>query len=100
MNEEYNKISKLKFRDRITNSDIVFIQQMHQKYCSQLKKNICWQCPNSIREAMFDLFNYIEKNPIIDESQVNTIKQSDLVGERDQPVSTKRKVRKSTDDNE
>jgi hypothetical protein len=104
MNDEYEKIKKLRFRDRITSSDINFIQQMHPKYCGHLQKNICWQCPASIREALFDLLRFIEwyekKIQLENESQVNTIKQSDLVGERDQPVSTKRKVRKSTDDNE
>jgi hypothetical protein len=69
MKEDYDKISKLRFRDRITSGDINFIQSMHKKYCDHLKKNICWQCPNSIREALFDLLNYVEKNPLKDESE-------------------------------
>ncbi len=70
MKENYEKISKLVHRDRITSSDINFIQSMHNLYCSQLKKNICWQCPASIREAINDLINYVKNNPIKDESEI------------------------------
>ena len=75
MKEDYNKINNLKFRDRITSKDIDFTRSMHGKYCGHLKKQICWECPNSIREAIYDLINYIEKNPLQDESKTDTIKQ-------------------------
>jgi hypothetical protein len=75
MKEEYQRISNLKHRDRITSSDINFIQSMHNKHCSHLKKQICWQCPNSIREAIFDLINYVEKNPLQDENKIDTINE-------------------------
>jgi hypothetical protein len=81
MKEEYQRISNLKHRDRITSSDINFIQSMHNKHCSHLKKQICWQCPNSIREAIFDLIHYVEKNPLQDENKTNTIEQPARVGE-------------------
>ena len=81
MKEDYQKISNLKHRDRITSSDVSFTRSMHGKYCSHLKKNICWECPNSIREAIFDLINYIEKNPLKDESKTDTIKQPTRTGE-------------------
>jgi len=81
MKENYEKISKLKHRDRITNSDINFIQSMHNLYCSSLKKNICWQCPNSIREAIFDLLKYIEKNPLQDENKNDTGSRLTEIGE-------------------
>lgn len=81
MKEHYEKISKLKHRDRITSSDINFIQSMHNLYCVDLKKVICWQCPNSIREAIFDLIHYVEKNPLQDESKDITIEQPTRVGE-------------------
>ena len=81
MKEDYQKISNLKHRDRITSSDINFTRSMHGKYCSHLKKNICWECPNSIREAIYDLINYIEKNPLQDESKTYTIKQPSGSGE-------------------
>lgn len=80
-NEDYNKINALKFRDRITSKDIDFTRSMHSKYCFKLCKNICWQCPNSIREAIYDLINYVEKNPLQDESKTDTIKQPTRVGE-------------------
>lgn len=81
MKEDYQKISNLKHRDRITSSDINFTRSMHGKYCSHLKKNICWECPNSIREAIYDLINYVEKNPLKDESKTDTIKQPARTGE-------------------
>lgn len=95
-NEDYEKISKLRYRDRITNGDINFIQSMHSKYCSSLKKNICWQCPNSIREAMFDLFKYIEKNPLKNESENTTIIEPSGSGEGDKQISGRGKTRKSS----
>ncbi len=102
MNEEFEKIKKLRFRDRITSSDISFIQSMHTKHCSQLKKNICWQCPNSIREALFDLLRFVEvteqKIKEDNESQVNKLDEPDMVGKRDEPVHTKRKSKRSKDD--
>jgi hypothetical protein len=85
-NEDYNKINNLKFRDRITSKDIDFTRSMHDKYCGQLKKQICWQCPNSIREAIYDLINYVEKNPLQDESKTDTIKQPAGTGERSPKV--------------
>ena len=91
MKEDYEKISKLRHRDRITNSDINFIQQMHNRYCSQLKKNICWQCPNSIREAIFDLLRYIENNPFQDESKNDSIIQSSGSGEGDKQIPRRSK---------
>jgi hypothetical protein len=75
MKEDYQKISNLKFRDRITSKDIDFTRSMHVKYCSHLKKNICWECPNSIREAIYDLINYVEKNPLQDENKIDTINE-------------------------
>lgn len=96
MKEDYEKISKLKHRDRITSSDINFIQQMHSKYCSSLKKNICWQCPNSIREAIFDLLRYTENNPLKDESENITIIQSSGSGEGNKQVSGRSKNGKSS----
>jgi len=97
MKEDYEKISKLKHRDRITNSDINFIQSMHSKYCSSLKKNICWQCPNSIREAIQDLLRYTENNPLKDESENNTIIQSSGSGEGDKQVPRRSKSGKPSD---
>lgn len=91
MKEEYEKISKLRHRDRITSKDISFIQEMHNKYCSHLKKNICWQCPNSIREAMFDLLNYVEKNPLQDESKIITEQRPTEVGGDSEQVLTRSK---------
>ena len=91
MKEEYEKISNLKHRDRITNSDINFIQSMHSKYLSYLRKNICWQCPNSIREAMFDLLNYVEKNPLQDEGKIITEQRSAEVGGDSEQVPTRSK---------
>ena len=99
MKEDYEKISKLRYRDRITNSDINFIQQMYNKYCSQLKKNICWQCPNSIREAIFDLLRHIENNPLQDESKNDTIDKPGGSGERDKPIPGRSKSGKLTDGN-
>jgi hypothetical protein len=81
MKEDYNKISNLKHRDRITPSDINFTRSMHGKYCSHLKKQICWECPSSIREAIYDLINYVEKNPLQDESKTNTSEQPAGSGE-------------------
>ncbi len=86
MKEDYNRINNLKFRDRITSKDIDFTRSMHDKYCGQLKKQICCQCPNSIREAIYDLINYIEKNPLQDESKTDTIKQPAGPGERSPKV--------------
>ena len=91
MKEDYNKISNLKHRDRITSSDINFTRSMHSKYCSHLKKQICWVCPNSIREAIFDLINYIEKNPLQDESKTDTIQQPTRIGEGGTEVSKRSK---------
>jgi hypothetical protein len=81
MKEDYNRINSLKFRDRITSKDIDFTRSMHDKYCGQLKKQICWQCPNSIREAIYDLINYVEKNPLQDESKTDTSEQPSRAGE-------------------
>ena len=81
MKEDYQKISNLKFRDRITSKDIDFARSMHGRYCSHLKKNICWECPNSIREAIFDLINYVEKNPLQDENKIDTSEQPSRIGE-------------------
>jgi len=86
MKEDYDRIGGLKFRDRITSKDIDFTRSMHVKYCSHLKKQICWQCPSSIREAIYDLINYIEKNPLRDESKTDTIKQPAGPGERSPEV--------------
>lgn len=94
MNEEYQRISNLKHRDRITSGDIGFIQSMHTKYCSALQKNICWQCPNSIREAIFDLIRYVEKNPLQDESKANAIEQPSGIGEGSPKVPKGNKGRK------
>lgn len=94
MKEEYQRMSNLKHRDRITSSDINFIQSMHNKYCSQLKKNICWQCPNSIREAIQDLLRFVEKNPLQDESKTNTIEQSSGIGEGSPKVPKRSKTGK------
>jgi hypothetical protein len=91
MKEDYNKINNLKFRDRITSKDIDFTRSMHDKYCGQLKKQICWQCPNSIREAIYDLINYVEKNPLQDESKTDTIKQPTRTGEGSPEVSKRSK---------
>jgi len=91
MKEEYEKISKLRHRDRITQKDISFIQEMHNKYCTHLKKNICWQCPNSIREAMFDLLNYVEKNPLQDESKIITEQRPTEVRSDSEQVPTRSK---------
>jgi hypothetical protein len=86
MKEDYNRISNLRHRDRITSKDIDFTRSMHDKYCGQLKKQICWQCPNSIREAIHDLLRFIENNPLQDESKVDTIKQPAGSGERSPKV--------------
>ena len=94
MKEDYQRISNLKHRDRITTSDINFTRAMHEKYCSQLKKNICWECPNSIREAIQDLLRFIEKNPLQDENKVDTIEQSSGVGEGSSEVRKRSKTRK------
>jgi hypothetical protein len=94
MKEEYQKISNLKHRDRITNSDINFIQSMHNKYCSHLCKNICWQCPNSIREAIHDLTRFVENNPFKDENKVDTIQQPSRIGEGSSEVPKRSKGRK------
>jgi hypothetical protein len=91
MKEDYNRINNLKFRDRITSKDIDFTRSMHSKYCIHLKKQICWECPNSIREAIFDLINYIEKNPLKDESETNTIQQPSGIGARSPEVSKRSK---------
>jgi len=99
MKDEYEKISKLKHRDRITNSDINFIQSMHNKYCSHLRKNICWQCPNSIREAIQDLIRFVENNPLQDENKTNTIEQSSGIGEGSSEVPRRSKGGKSTTGN-
>jgi len=80
MKEDYNKINNLKFRDRITGKDVDFTRAMHGKYCGHLKKNICWECPNSIREAIYDLINYVEKNPLQDENKIDTINEPDGSG--------------------
>lgn len=94
MKEHYEKILKLRYRDRITSSDVNFIQSMHIIYCSQLKKNICWQCPNSIREAIFDLIHYVEKNPLQDESKDITIEQPIRTREGDKQIPKGDKNRK------
>lgn len=86
MKEDYEKILKLRHRDRITSKDISFIKEMHEKYCGSLKKVICWQCPNSIREAMFDCIRYVENNPIKDESEVITEQRPSEVGKASEPV--------------
>lgn len=102
MKEEYEKIKKLRFRDRITTSDINFIREMHPKYCGSLQKNICWQCPNSIREALFDLLRFIEtyeqKIKAEDENQVNKLNEPDMAGEGVEPVHTKRKSKGNKND--
>jgi hypothetical protein len=64
---------------------------MHGKYCSHLKKQICWECPNSIREAIYDLINYVEKNPLKDESKTDTSEQPAGVGEGSPEVSKRSK---------
>ena len=87
MKEDYQKISNLKFRDRITSKDIDFTRSMHGIYCGHLKKNICWECPNSIREAIYDLINYVEKNPLQDESKTDTINELTGIGEGSPKVS-------------
>lgn len=94
MKEEYQKINNLIHRDRITSSDVNFIQSMHSKYCFKLCKNICWQCPNSIREAIFDLINYVKNNPLQDESKTDTIKQPSGSGEGSPEVLKGSKGRK------
>lgn len=91
MKEEYEKISKLRYRDRITSKDVSFIQEMHNKYVSHLRKNICWQCPNSIREAMFDLLNYVEKNPLQDEGKIITEQRSAEIRGDSEQVPTRSK---------
>lgn len=91
MKEDYNRINNLKFRDRITSKDIDFTRSMHSKYCSHLKKQICWECPNSIREAIFDLINYIEKNPLQDENKIDTINELTGTGEGSPEVSKRSK---------
>lgn len=98
MKEEYLKIANLRHRNKITSKDISFIKEMHDKYTASLKKNICWGCPLSIREAMFDLLNYIEKNPIQEnETSENTTEQrSTETGISSESVSGKRKGRKSS----
>jgi hypothetical protein len=96
MKEDYNRINNLKFRDRITSKDIDFTRSMHDKYCAQLKKQICWQCPNSIREAIFDLINYIEKNPLQDENKIDTINEPTGTGEGSPKVSKGSKSGKSS----
>ena len=96
MKEDYNKINNLRFRDRITPSDINFTKSMHGKYCSHLKKNICWECPSSIREAIFDLINYIEKNPLQDENKIDTINEFTGTGEGSPKVFKGSKSGKST----
>ena len=102
MNEEFEKIKKLRFRDRITTSDITFISQMHPKYVGHLQKKICWQCPNSIREALFDLLRFVEtydqKIKTENESQVNKLNEPDMAGERTEPVYTKRKSKGDKND--
>jgi len=113
MKEEFNKISKLRFRDRITSSDISFIQQMHPKYCGHLMKNICWQCPNSIREALFDLLRFIEayeikiqneleieKKMLDNENQINTEQGFTEIGENDKSISKGNKIRKRSNSDE
>jgi len=99
MKEDYEKISKLRHRDRITNSDINFIQSMHNKYCSALKKNICWQCPNSIREAIFDLLRYIENNPLQDENKNVTESRSTEIRTPSESVSRPNKSGKRPNGN-
>lgn len=94
MKEDYQRISNLRHRDRITSKDIDFTRSMHDKYCGQLKKQICWQCPNSIREAIHDLLRFIENNPLQDENKVNTIEQSSGVGEGSPEVPKGSKTRK------
>jgi DUF438 domain-containing protein len=94
MKEEYQKISNLRHRDRITSKDIDFIHSMHNKYCSQLKKNICWQCPNSIREAIQDLIRFVENNPFKDEDKTITIEQPSRIGEGSSEVPKRSKGRK------
>lgn len=95
MNEEFEKIKKLRFRDRITTSDINFIQSVYPKHCGELKKNICWQCPNSIREALFDLLRFVEvsEQKIKDENenQVNKLSEPDLARKGVESVHTKHK---------
>ena len=95
MKEEYHKISLLRFRNKITTKDVSFIKEMHEKYCSFLKKNICWQCPQSIREAMFDLLNYTEKNTLPDETDKTITEQrSTEIRETSEPVPAKKRGRK------
>lgn len=94
MNEDYEKMSKLKHKDRITSKDINFIQSMHNLYCVDLKKVICWSCPNSIREAIQDLTRYVEKNPLQDESKDITIEQPTRIGEGSPKVLKGSKVGK------
>lgn len=99
MEQEYKKISLLKTRNTITTSDLAFIKAMHEKYCGYLKKKLCWGCPSSIREAIFDLTNYIEKNPIDGEenkASENSKEQSgsSISGIPDQQLSPKKRGRR------
>ena len=103
MKEEYQKISLLKHRNKITSKDIAFIKEMHQKYLYKLEKNICWGCPLSIREAMWDLLHYVEKNPIQENetSENITEQRSPEAGISSESIPPKRRGRKpSTGSNE
>lgn len=100
MKEDYKKMINLKFRDRITPSDINLCKEMHDKYCGQLKKVICWSCPSSIREAIWDLQNYIEKNPLKDESQDIREQGPTEAGEDSESVPRRNKSRKRSDNDE
>mgnify|MGYP000843998409 CR=1 FL=1 len=91
MIEEYKRISNLKHRDRFTKSDDDFIRTMHQKYCKHLNKVYCWICPSDIRLAAFDLMNYVEKNPLQDESKIITEQRPAEVGGDSEQVPTRSK---------
>ena len=69
MREHYQRISNLRFKDRIGSAEIKFAREMYDLYLSHLKKVICWDCPMSVRVAIYDLIDYVEKNPLQDENQ-------------------------------
>lgn len=113
MREEFEKINKLRFRDRITSNDIAFIQAMHPKYCGHLMKNICWQCPSSIREALFDLLRFIEtyeikiqneleleKKMLDNENQIDTEQRPAKIGKDDKSIHKSSKIRENRNSNE
>jgi len=99
MKEDYEKILKLKHRDRITSKDISFIKEMHEKYLSSLRKVICWQCPASIREAMFDCIRFVENNPIEDETKTITEQRPSEIGENSERLSGTSKSGKRSNSN-